>query len=171
MAIVAKLHSLQEIFKKTQELESLSIYLNNALKPNHLIRNRILDMKVGAENKFYLEAGMFCIEQAYKLKSLENAFYETHIDYIDFQLCIQGIEFFEIGDKNDFSIKSPYIQERDLIVYDKSLKTSKIRLEEGMLAIFFDYDVHSGGLAYEGMNGEVFKTVVKVPKKLIKFRL
>lgn len=171
MAIVGKLHSLKEIFEKTQELESLYFYLDNALKPEHPIKNRILGIEVGAENRFELEAGIFCIEQAYKLKNTENAFYETHINYVDFQLCVRGTEFFEIGDKSDFLIKSPYIQEQDLIVYNKSSKISKIRLEEGMLAIFFDYDVHSGGLAYESISGNVFKTVVKVPKKLIKFKL
>lgn len=171
MAIVGKLHSLKEIFEKTQELETLYFYLNDALKPEHPTKNRILGIGVGAENRFELEAGIFCIEQAYKLKNAGNTFYETHINYIDFQLCVRGVEFFEIGDKSDFSTKSPYIQEQDLIVYNKSSKTSKIRLEEGMLAIFFDYDVHSGGLAYEGINGNVFKTVAKVPKKLIKFKL
>ncbi|PAF41040.1 YhcH/YjgK/YiaL family protein [Helicobacter sp. 11S03491-1] len=174
MAIIGKFDALKHLFEKTEELEILCIYLNHAQKPHHPIHDRILHTPLQTENKIPLEAGMWAIEQSYMLKQSSEAFYETHQEYIDFQLAVKGIEYFELGDVSDFDIQCPYDQTKDLIVYQKSLKTSKIRLHEGMLAIFFESDVHAGGLQGEDTQDTqniVFKTVVKVPKKLIKLKL
>ncbi|PAF46400.1 hypothetical protein BKH41_09220 [Helicobacter sp. 12S02232-10] len=171
MAIIGKFYSLMHLFQKTEELQALRDYLSNATNTDHAIYQRILNTPLNTENKFELSAGMYCIEQSYGLKNPENAFYETHQNYIDFQLVVRGMEFFEIGDSGDFKVKFPYDSKKDLIVYEKSLKTSKIRLDEGTLAIFFESDVHAGGLYDQNPDEIIFKSVVKVPKKLIKLKL
>lgn len=174
MAIVGKLHSLEHLFQKTSELKYLYNYLDNCLEKNHTNHQDIINTPINVEKKVELSDGangMYAILQSYPLKNPENAFYETHIKYIDFQLVVKGTEFFEIGDKEDFEIKTPYNEEKDLIIYKRSLKTSKIRLYEGMLAIFFDSDVHAGGLDIESSNSTVSKVVIKVPKTLVKFKL
>lgn len=169
MAIVGKLQSLKEIFKKTQDLQELYQYLLDALTPGNKIHERIL--QTTGENKFDLGSNMIAIEQSYDLKNPENSFYESHRKYIDFQLMVKGCEYFQLGDINDFEIQSPYDEKKDLIIYEKSSKISQIRLDESNLAIFFDYDIHSGGLDIAKDPQRVFKTVVKVPKNLTKFRL
>lgn len=174
MAIVGKLHSLEHLFQKTSELKCLYNYLDNCLQKNHTNHQDIINTPINVEKKVELSDGangMYAILQSYPLKNPENAFYETHIKYIDFQLVVKGTEFFEIGDREDFEIKTPYNEEKDLIIYKRSLKTSKIRLYEGMLAIFFDSDVHAGGLDIESSNSTVSKVVIKVPKTLVKFKL
>ncbi|PAF52681.1 YhcH/YjgK/YiaL family protein [Helicobacter sp. 13S00477-4] len=171
MAIIGKLASLSHLFEKTQEMEALYIYLNNAINPNHSIHKRIINTPMHAENKIKLEAGMYAIEQSYILKNSNKAFYESHQYYIDFQLCVLGVEIFHLGDKNDFIIKTPYDEKKDLITYKKSCCISKIRLSEGMLGIFFENDIHAGGLKSGNIEGNIFKTVVKVPKKLVKLKL
>lgn len=174
MAIVGKLHSLEHLFQKTSELKCLYNYLDNCLQKNHTNHQDIINTPINVEKKVELSDGangMYAILQSYPLKNPENVFYETHIKYIDFQLVVKGTEFFEIGDKEDFEIKTPYNEEKDLIIYKRSLKTSKIRLYEGMLAIFFDSDVHAGGLDIESSNSTVSKVVIKVPKTLVKFKL
>lgn len=174
MAIVGKLHSLEHLFQKTSELKSLYSYLNNCLQIDHINHQTIINTPTNTEKKVELSDeinGMYAILQSYRLKNPENAFYETHIKYIDFQLMVKGTEFFEIGDKEDFEIKTPYDEEKDLIIYKKNLKTSRIRLYEGMLAIFFDSDVHAGGLDIDSSNNTVSKVVVKVPKTLVKIKL
>lgn len=174
MAIVGKLHSLEHLFQKTSELKSIYDYLNNCLQTNHINHQTIINTPPNVEKKVDLSDGtngMYAILQSYPLKNPENAFYETHIKYIDFQLMVKGTEFFEIGDKEDFEIKTPYNEEKDLIIYKRSPKTSKIRLYEGMLAIFFDSDVHAGGLDIESSHSTVSKVVIKVPKTLVKIKL
>lgn len=171
MAIIGKLHSLEHLFQKTPELKSLYNYLNDCIHYNHTNHQSIINTPLNTEKKVDLSNGMYAILQSYPLKNPQDAFYETHIKYIDFQLMVKGTEFFEIGDKEDFEIKTPYNEEKDLIIYKKSLKTSKIRLYEGMLAIFFDSDVHAGGLDIESNNSAVSKVVIKVPKTLVKIKL
>lgn len=174
MAIIGKLHSLEHLFQKTSELKSLYNYLNNCLQKNHIDHQNIINTPINTEEKFELSDGangMYAILQSYPLKNPENAFYETHIKYIDFQLMVKGTEFFEIGDREDFEIKTPYNEEKDLIIYKKSSETSQIRLYQGMLAIFFDSDVHAGGLDMNSSNSIVSKVVVKVPKTLVKIKL
>ncbi|PAF43958.1 YhcH/YjgK/YiaL family protein [Helicobacter sp. 11S02596-1] len=184
MAIIGKLHSLGSLFGKTQDLQALYTYLDNAITPAHAIYERICSTPLGAENKFDLGGGMFCIEQTYALKDPNDAFYESHQEYIDFQLMVSGVEFFAIGDPADFAIKSPYDPKKDLIVYEKSLQTSIIRLDSGTLAIFFETDIHAGGLdmpdfeypqprqpPHQATPKIVSKSVVKVPKSLIKHKL
>ncbi|PAF53518.1 hypothetical protein BKH42_05580 [Helicobacter sp. 13S00482-2] len=171
MAIIGKLHSLEHLFQKTDDLKYLYEYLQNATNPNHSTHQAIINTPLKTENKIDLISGMFAIIQSYPLKNPDDAFYETHIKYIDFQLVIKGVEFFEIGDKTDFEIKTPYNEEKDLIIYKKSLKTSKLRLHEGMLGIFFDTDVHAGGLSMDETQENVSKVVIKVPKSIVKLKL
>lgn len=174
MAIIGKLNSLEHLFQKTAELRSLYNFLSNCMQNHHSHHQTIINTPLGVEKKINVtdgSDGMYAIFQSYPLKSPENAFYETHIKYIDFQLVVKGVEFFEIGDKGDFEIQTPYNEEKDLIIYKKSPKTSKIRLDEGMLAIFFDSDIHAGGLIGQNSTTSVSKVVIKVPKTLVKIKL
>ncbi|MDO7253548.1 YhcH/YjgK/YiaL family protein [Helicobacter cappadocius] len=171
MAIIGKLHSLESLFQKNNDLKYLYSYMSDAINPNHPSHQHTINTPLKTENKSDLINGMFAIAQSYPLKSIDEAFYETHIKYIDFQLVVKGVEFFEIGDKNDFEIKTPYNEQKDLIIYNKNSKTSKIRLDEGMLAIFFDNDVHAGGLSFDNIENNVSKIVIKVPRSIVKVSL
>lgn len=170
MALIGNINTLQHIFYKTEELQSLYDYLEKSSNPASLEYQRI--MQTQGENKISLKYDMFAIEQSYCLKEFSNVMYETHIEYVDFQLVVEGEEFFAIGNKNDFKIKEEK-KDRDLIVYENSPFVSKIYMRKNSLAVFFDYDVHGGGLALENLDTQtkVYKTVVKVPKKLLKLKL
>ncbi|STP12571.1 flagellar motor-switch protein [Helicobacter mustelae] len=170
MALLGKIPSLKYLFYKTEPMQSLCAYLLDAIDSNSAIHKRILSQN--AEEKIPLQHGMFAIEQSYYLKDLNRAVYETHLRFVDFQLVVFGQEFFALGNKEDFTIQK-IDEARDLIFYKPCENFSKILLSPRSLAIFFEDDVHAGGLALEGLEKQmrVHKTVVKVPKELLKLKL
>ncbi|WP_104697613.1 MULTISPECIES: YhcH/YjgK/YiaL family protein [unclassified Helicobacter] len=172
MAIIGNLYSLSHLFKKTTALEHLYSYLYNASDKTHSFYKRILSLHQG-ESKINLDFGMIAIEQTYTLKDPKEAFYESHLKYVDFQLVIQGEEYFRVGDLSHFQVKDSYNPTKDLITYTPKLNHSLFFLQKNDLAIFFEYDVHAGGLYYQDLNHthQVYKTVVKVPKELLKLKL
>lgn len=172
MAIIGNLHSLSYLFSKTLPLQELYTYLCNATNPQNAISQRILNIQSG-EKKIDIGFGMIAIEQTYFLKNPKDAFYESHIKYVDFQLVIKGEEYFHLGDFCDFKIKIPYDEKRDVINYTSQTKNSSILLKKEDLAIFFKHDIHAGGLYYQDLKetNQVYKTVVKVPQELLKLKL
>lgn len=163
MAFVGKLCDMRAMFH-TQALLGIYTYLSNACTKGSCEFERILS----GEQTIQLDSGAFAIEQSYHLKDLSKAFYETHRNYVDLQLVVQGEELFSIAAASDCAIKDPYNAEKDLITYHPPKHSSTLHLSAGMLAVFFPYDVHSGGLGAESLGIKpVYKSVVKVPVDLL----
>lgn len=188
--IVAKLEHLDSILSRIGIDECVKNYLNQALLQGSEINNRICNINSACESIVYLDNGIRAIEQGYYLKSPQNAFFETHRKFVDLQLVVCGYEYFSIGDKDEFEIKVPYNEQKDLIVYEniyphceliresrefdcKSMRTS-LKLSKGYLAIFFPNDVHAGGLELDSKKLKtsplpfVKKSVLKVPLDLFR---
>lgn len=167
MALVGNLYNLEMMFNKSEALQVLYKYLSESLDSNLDTYKRItnLDCKNDRiENRVDIGFGMIAIEQSYKVN---DGNFESHNKYIDFQLMIKGAEYMEFGSINDFEISSEYDENKDVIFYHKNNNTSKILLKENTLAVFFPYDVHRGGLRVDC--DIVYKSVIKVPHKLLKF--
>lgn len=169
MAIIGKLSDMCAMFA-AKDLQGIYAYLLAASREGSCEFDRIL--ATTGEHKVDLDSGAFAIEQSYCLKHSSQAFYETHKRYVDVQLVIKGEEIFSIAMASDCMIKDPYNAEKDLITYHPPKHTSWLHLSAGMLAVFFPYDVHSGGLGAESMGAKsVYKSVVKVPIDLLDPRL
>ncbi|STP09522.1 YhcH/YjgK/YiaL family protein [Helicobacter cinaedi] len=126
MAIIAQARTLEWFFKAYPQLNVVKEYISQALNPQSEIHKRISTLQIPQsqdriEVSYPLEDGIRAIEQSYYLKSAQNAFFETHKAYLDFQLVISGYEYMCIGDKDTFDIKIPYDETRDLIVYENTL--------------------------------------------------
>lgn len=126
MAIIAQARTLEWFFKAYPQLNVVKEYISQALNPQSEIYKRISTLQIPQsqdriEVSYPLEYGIRAIEQSYYLKSAQNAFFETHKAYLDFQLVISGYEYMCIGDKDTFDIKIPYNESRDLIVYENAL--------------------------------------------------
>ncbi|MGL2648899.1 YhcH/YjgK/YiaL family protein [Helicobacter pylori] len=178
MAIFGELGSLGHLFKKTQELEILHAYLKEVMQKGSEANQRVLNLAPNTEFQMPLEHGIFSIEQSYYLehaKEGEKGFFESHRQYVDFQLIIKGVEGAKVADINRAVIKTPYDEKRDLIVYEPVSEASFLRLNAGMLAIFLENDAHAlrfYGESFEKYREEpIFKAVVKMPKGLIKLKL
>lgn len=126
MAIIAQARTLEWFFKAYPQLNVVKEYISQALNPQSEIHKRISTLQIPQsqdriEVSYPLEYGIRAIEQSYYLKSAQNAFFETHKAYLDFQLVISGYEYMCIGDKDTFDVKIPYNESRDLIVYENTL--------------------------------------------------
>lgn len=126
MAIIAQARTLEWFFKAYPQLNVVKEYISQALNPQSEIHKRISTLQIPQsqdriEVSYSLEYGIRAIEQSYYLKSAQNAFFETHKAYLDFQLVISGYEYMCIGDKDTFDVKIPYNESRDLIVYENTL--------------------------------------------------
>lgn len=178
MAIFGELSSLGHLFKKTQELEILHAYLKDVMQKGSGANQRVLNLAFNTEFQAPLGHGIFSIEQSYCLehaRESEKGFFESHKQYVDFQLIVKGVEGAKVVDTKKAVIKTPYNEKRDLIVYEPVQEASFLRLDAGMLAIFFENDVHAlrfYGESFEKYKAEpIFKAVVKAPKGLIKLKL
>ncbi|GAA7394141.1 YhcH/YjgK/YiaL family protein [Helicobacter pylori] len=178
MAIFGELSSLGHLFKKTQALEILHAYLKDVMQKGSGANQRVLNLEPNTEFQTPLGHGIFSIEQSYCLehaRESEKGFFESHKQYVDFQLIIKGVEGAKVVDINQATIKTPYDEKKDLIVYEPAAEASFLRLNAGMLAIFFESDAHALRFYEESFEkyreGPIFKAVVKVPKGLIKLKL
>ncbi|GAB0052720.1 YhcH/YjgK/YiaL family protein [Helicobacter pylori] len=178
MAIFGELSSLGHLFKKTQALEILHEYLKEVMQKGSGANQRVLNLDSNTEFQVPLGHGIFSIEQSYCLehaKESEKGFFESHKKYVDFQLVIKGVEGAKVVDVSRAMVKTPYDEKRDLIVYEPTSEASFLRLNAGMLAIFFESDTHALRFyeeSFEKYREEpIFKAVVKAPKGLIKLKL
>lgn len=167
MALVGNIYDIEMMFDKSEALQTLYKYLLESIDSNLDVYKRIISLDCNddrIEKKIDIGFGMIAIEQSYKLS---GGNFESHNKYVDFQLMIKGAEYMEFGSIDDFKISSEYDVNRDVILYHQNNDVSKILLKENTLAVFFPYDVHRGGLRVDC--DIVYKNVIKVPHKLLKF--
>lgn len=157
--------NIENMFVKSDALKTLYKYFIDIFDSS--IYHRILDLKSDSksriESKYDLGYEMMAIEQFY---NGSYACFESHKKYVDFHILVSGIECIEVGDESSFDIREPYSSTNDVKLYDKKREVSKILLYPTTLVVLFPQDIH----ACSGINGEIFKSVVKVPKDLLKFR-
>lgn len=157
--------NIENMFVKSDALKALYKYLTSVFDTD--IYERILALKNESqrvESKYDLGYEMFAIEQFY---NGSYTCFESHEKYIDFHVLVSGLECIEVGNSFSFEIKNNYSSKLDAAFYNKKREVSKILLYPMDLVVLFPHDIHSCSSA-EG--GDIFKSVVKVPKELLKFR-
>lgn len=170
MAIFGKIEDLKLLFSKTQELESLLINIESIFEDRTLAKIRSLD--IGENYNVELNHGIFYVAHCYTLKDEKEGFFESHLDYIDFQVVVEGFEGYLIGSPDKFKLLEAYNKEKDLEVYTPTSPLSHIRLNSKEIAVLFPYDIHGAGIGYgEDIGKVVRKVVFKVPTRYIKHRL
>lgn len=170
MAIFGKIEDLKPLFSKTQELETLLVSIQSIFDEKSLARLQALG--VGENYKVELDYGMFYIAHCYALKDEKEGFFESHLDYIDFQVVVEGFEGYLIGSPDKFKLLEAYNKEKDLEVHTPTSPLSHIRLNSKEMAVLFPHDIHGVGIGYgEDVGKIVRKVIFKVPIKFIKHRL
>lgn len=170
MAIFGTIDDLKPLFSKTVELESLLVGIESVFLEESL--QKLRSLQAGENYRVELDYGMFYIAHCYTLKPENDGFFESHQEYIDFQVVVEGFEGYLIGCKDDFLLKSSYEKEKDLEVHTPQKKLSYLRLSSREMAILFPSDVHGVGIGYGEEIGEIVRKVIfKVPSKYIKHRL
>lgn len=164
---ISKIDYAIDMFSKSKALCELKDYLFTVINidSNNLVLN---DGDLRVERKIDLSYGMFAIEQKYRLN--DKCIFESHREYVDFQLVISGIEAIEVGDIDSFDIRDDYDCNKDVTLFDQKREVSKIIAYPRDLIVFFPNDIHRCGLKTNNHCDVVFKSVVKVPYSLLKFR-
>ena len=103
---------------------------------------------------------VFAFIQEYDSKT-ESAF-ETHKNFIDIQFVSSGVEVIEVADISKMTESIPYNSEKDVTFYEDYDKASISVIEAGAYGIFFPWDAHKPGLAFNGNPDAVKKIVVKI---------
>ena len=161
MALFGKVDTLKHQvggmnFSKTFE------YLEKVLRPGSTENDRLLSMSMGDTKKKYLDESIFALEQVYMTRDRTECVYESHRDYIDVQLIVDGSEFIEVINVERLDVNMSYNKNTDVFKYDDNNIGSVIRLEHGDVAIFYPNDAHMPCLKIEDERS-IVKTVVKIP--------
>ena len=90
MAIFGKLTDLQKQFDNVKELDMVFRYLRQAIASNTEINTRICSMNQDQYEKIEITSEIFAIEQSYNTHKSDDSLFESHIDYVDFQLMVSG---------------------------------------------------------------------------------
>ena len=132
-------------------------------------RERIFNLPVGSFERFYLDNGLFAIEQSYITKARSDCFWETHRKYIDIQVHLDGVEQMEYIDYSRLKVKYSYDGDKDLVVYCDTKYASKMVMMPNDIAVYFPQDAHMGLAMYGQNSSKVFKTVIKFPVEMWKW--
>lgn len=127
------------------------------------VNHRVASLRPGESQKHELAGGVFVIEQAYETKPRAEGFFESHRKYVDVQVVVDGDERMEVADLARATVRQPYQEERDLIVYEDVADASALRLHAGEVAVFHPADVHMPSLRAGAGPVVVRKAVLKLP--------
>ena len=89
----------------------------------------------------------------------EDRRFETHRDYIDVQLLLEGKELVGFADKKDLAVTDPYRPDYEL--YGMIKEFDKVILTEGKFVVIYPSEPHAPGLAAEEPQS-VRKVVIKI---------
>jgi YhcH/YjgK/YiaL family protein len=137
-------------------------YVADMLAAGSTARARIGGIAVGVTERIELTGGSFALEQVYQPKQRPEGFFESHRNYIDVQVIVEGEELMELIDVGRLAVSQPYNPERDFTKYADVAGAKVLQMRAGDVAIFFPNDGHMPSLHWRG-TGLVRKTVVKVP--------
>ncbi|MBA3848550.1 MAG: YhcH/YjgK/YiaL family protein [Opitutus sp.] len=139
-------------------------YAAEALRAGSPVHARLTAMPAGTSERVELGGGVFAVEQVYHAKPRAEGFFESHRNYIDVQVIVEGTELMEVEEIARLTVAQDYDAERDLVKYATDVPdAAKLVLRAGDVALFFPTDGHMPSLRVAGRPTLVRKTVVKVP--------
>jgi YhcH/YjgK/YiaL family protein len=89
----------------------------------------------------------------------EGRFFETHSDYMDLQMDLEGVELCEVA-LGDMQEVTPYDEEADVAMWQGDLSAGLI-LGEGRFVVFMVEEPHKPGIQAQGCD-KVKKAVFKI---------
>jgi YhcH/YjgK/YiaL family protein len=104
----------------------------------------------------------FYIVDEYETKPIEQGRLEIHRKYLDIQYIISGGECIGFAPLEGLTEETPYEGEKDLAFYRYEPTMSKLKLKQGMFAIFWPNEPHMPGRCIGVSPEKVKKIVVKI---------
>jgi biofilm protein TabA len=162
MAIFGSLSTVRNQVPSPHVFAPSFAYLDTLFASGSATAARVSAILPGQTAKVELSEGAFALEQAYYSKPRSEGFFESHRKYVDLQVLIEGEEWMEVADLKCCSIRTPYAEERDLMIFEQR-EGSRLWMKPGDIAIFYPEDVHMPGLCGVAGPGLVRKCVIKLP--------
>ena len=104
---------------------------------------------------------LVAIVQRYETAPSATKKWEAHRVHGDIQVIYEGKEFIGYARREELSVKTPYLAEKDVEIYQAPAQTSSILLlNSGSFAVFLPQDAHQPGVLIE-QPAELVKVVVK----------
>jgi len=108
----------------------------------------------------------YALSSKYTTKSAVESQFETHRKYIDIQYIISGEEVIEWAPMETLQANSEYNSEKDYTLYNRTDRSSRIKMYPGYFMVLFPTDGHMPGCQLNGP-AEVHKVVLKVSVDLL----
>lgn len=86
---------------------------------------------------------------------------ESHKEFIDIQLMLDGEEIIQVADISRLRQNTPYSKEEDKMTWKPTKNMLKFTMKKGDIAILYPNDAHEGGISIKN-NTKVLKVVGKV---------
>ncbi len=163
MALYGSIASVRAQLPRTPGFTVAFAYVDELLRAGSDVQQRVKAIASGDTERIELSDGAFVIEQAYETRLRADGFFESHKKYIDVQTIFEGEELMEVADVARMTVKQPYNEKRDLIIYEDSTDATLLRVFAGQAAVFFPTDVHMPTLRIRAAAVPIRKCVVKVP--------
>ncbi len=147
----------------TDKIDNIDKYKEISPDICAFLKNLDQDIHCG---KYWINHDDFANVDIYETKSHEDCVFESHKNYIDIQLVLEGQERLDFIDIGSLSVKVPYDVEKDLIFYYNPEKTpNSIILEKGNFAMLFPYEAHKPQMRLMSDGQNVKKVVIKIKYK------
>ncbi len=163
MSIHGSLETVRAQTPKTPGFAAALAYFDELFLAGSPANTRVKGIALDDTVKIELAGGAFVIEQAYPTRLRADGFFESHRKYIDVQAIFEGEELMEVADIARMTVKQPYNEKRDLIIYEDSTESSLLRVYAGQASVFFPSDAHMPTLRVRADAVNVRKCVVKIP--------
>ncbi|MBR3691068.1 MAG: YhcH/YjgK/YiaL family protein [Eggerthellaceae bacterium] len=114
--------------------------------------------------KYDLGEGDFVNILCAKTRPREESQYESHVNYIDIQMPIEGYELCEVAPIEDAKVSTPYSEADDIAFHSNAHEDMQYLLEPGTFILLMPQDAHMPTLAIdepEPIKKAVFKIRVE----------
>ena len=162
MALFGSIPTLRAQLASNPAIAAALTYVDEIFQPDSPVMARIKSVPVGEPLRIDLAHGVYAMEQAYLTKARAAARLESHLQYIDIQVIVEGDEQMAVTDVKYCAVVENLTPSKDLIFYRDVPDASLLRLRAGEAAVYFPVDAHMPCLLVD-KPAIVRKTVVKVP--------
>ena len=114
-----------------------------------------------AGKKVIVNDNFFYSVHSYETKSADECKLESHREYIDIQLMIDGEESMEVVDTSKLTIKENYDEKKDVMFWNIPRRMAKITLRAGDYIVLYPENAHRGAATIKKIT-HVLKIVGKV---------
>lgn len=111
--------------------------------------------------KYEVDSGFYYCIQRYQTKEEKNCRLESHRQYVDVQIMVQGQEAMDLADISRLEVQEEYDQVTDVLFWNLPKRMARTVLRQGDYIILYPENAHRGAIQINGAK-DVVKIVGKV---------